>query len=447
MSIATEIQRLQLAKEDIKSAIVEKGGTIEDGALIDTYGDSIRGIDVVGGDISKFGIQNEATGTGLVTLDYVNENEHDVEVKLSSDTVTDFSGVEVKCIGKNLYSGCDVSGTKDATTTNFNPIPAGIYTLSADVESTDTDDTKQRVYVYFADGTSKAVDMPRGARSVADSHIVVNSEIVKMLFRAAITDANSNGDTFSFKNIQLAPRTATTDYEPYTEKIYTANADGTVDGVTSISPIMNIICDGVDITAKYYCVPDAEWNRFWDNFQNYGKRTSYRGAFTDYGYSWNDNNYNPKYPITIKSSLNGGYNIFQNSDVITDTKVDIICLDNVLLNGAFQSADKLETIRKLVVNENVSYSATFQASTNIKNIFFEGVIGNSINLQWSSSLTVESAKNIIQCLANYNGTSNDLVNTITFHADVWSALDEEGNTSPNGNAWKNYITDIGWNWS
>ena len=44
MSITTEIERLQLAKEDIKSAIVEKGGTIEDGALIDTYGNAIRGI-------------------------------------------------------------------------------------------------------------------------------------------------------------------------------------------------------------------------------------------------------------------------------------------------------------------------------------------------------------------------------------------------------------------
>lgn len=42
MSIATEIQRLQLAKEDIKSAIIEKGGTVEDDALIDTYGDAIR---------------------------------------------------------------------------------------------------------------------------------------------------------------------------------------------------------------------------------------------------------------------------------------------------------------------------------------------------------------------------------------------------------------------
>ena len=44
MSIATEIQRLQLAKEDIKSAIIEKGGTVEDNATIDTYGNAIRGI-------------------------------------------------------------------------------------------------------------------------------------------------------------------------------------------------------------------------------------------------------------------------------------------------------------------------------------------------------------------------------------------------------------------
>ena len=63
-----------------------------------------KGLKEVGGlDVSKFGIQNEVTGKGLVTLDYVNENEHNVEVKLSSDTVTDFSGVEVKCIGKNFF--------------------------------------------------------------------------------------------------------------------------------------------------------------------------------------------------------------------------------------------------------------------------------------------------------------------------------------------------------
>ena len=63
-----------------------------------------KGLKEIGGlDISKFGIQNEVKGTGLVTLDYVNENEHEVEVKLSSDTVTDFSGVEVKVLGKNLF--------------------------------------------------------------------------------------------------------------------------------------------------------------------------------------------------------------------------------------------------------------------------------------------------------------------------------------------------------
>lgn len=45
MSVATEIQRLQLAKEDIKSAIIEKGGTVEESALIDSYGDAIREIE------------------------------------------------------------------------------------------------------------------------------------------------------------------------------------------------------------------------------------------------------------------------------------------------------------------------------------------------------------------------------------------------------------------
>lgn len=48
MSIETEIQRIQTAKEDIKSAIIEKGGTVEDNALIDTYGEAIRGIEVGG---------------------------------------------------------------------------------------------------------------------------------------------------------------------------------------------------------------------------------------------------------------------------------------------------------------------------------------------------------------------------------------------------------------
>lgn len=49
MSIATEIQRLQTAKADIKTAIENKGVTVGDGT-IDTYAEKIGEIEVGGGD-------------------------------------------------------------------------------------------------------------------------------------------------------------------------------------------------------------------------------------------------------------------------------------------------------------------------------------------------------------------------------------------------------------
>ena len=52
MSIATEIQRLQTAKNDIKTAIENKGVTVGDG-LIDTYAEKINEISSGGGD-NKF---------------------------------------------------------------------------------------------------------------------------------------------------------------------------------------------------------------------------------------------------------------------------------------------------------------------------------------------------------------------------------------------------------
>lgn len=43
-TIQTEIERLEKAKSDIKTAIINKGGTISDTATIDTYASAIDGI-------------------------------------------------------------------------------------------------------------------------------------------------------------------------------------------------------------------------------------------------------------------------------------------------------------------------------------------------------------------------------------------------------------------
>ena len=48
-TIQTEIDRLEKAKSDIKTAIINKGGTISDTATIDTYATAIDGISTGGG--------------------------------------------------------------------------------------------------------------------------------------------------------------------------------------------------------------------------------------------------------------------------------------------------------------------------------------------------------------------------------------------------------------
>ena len=53
-TIQTEIDRLKKAKSDIKTAIINKGGTISDTATIDTYASAIDGIS--GGGRSDSGV-------------------------------------------------------------------------------------------------------------------------------------------------------------------------------------------------------------------------------------------------------------------------------------------------------------------------------------------------------------------------------------------------------
>ena len=51
--------------------------------------------------------------------------------------------------------------------------------------------------------------------------------------------------------------------------------------------------NGID--EVYAAGKQAEWNVFWDSFQQNGTRTNYEGAFD--GKGWDDNNFKPKYDI------------------------------------------------------------------------------------------------------------------------------------------------------
>lgn len=423
---------------------------------------------------SLFGIQNEVTGAGIVTCDYVNENEHNVEVKLSSDTVADFSGMTVKKIETNLFDkdnpniiNCYISDRivkSNGYATIWIPcMPNTDYTVSKKIVS------KRFKIAFFNSLEDGSFCGDIQANNDAGLSVSCNSGYNRYLCIWCYTTNETVTLDEILDGLQIEYGNVATPYKPYTETTYTANADGTVDGVTSISPVMNIICEGVNISAKYYCVQDAEWHRFWDDYQKQGTLENYSNLFA--GAGWTVKTFKPKYDINPKSS--GSTNIFAGNLMKIDLaehldslniKLDLsqainsystfqnACFTRLplldmrlctILSLSFANTNFLEIIDELIVNENCIFTNTFMQCTALRFIKMSGKIGKSINFQWSGLLSVESAKSIILCLANLIDT-NPLTQTITFHDDVWAKLDAEGNTSPNGNTWRDYIADIGW---
>lgn len=160
----------------------------------------------------------------------------------------------------------------------------------------------------------------------------------------------------------------------------------------------------------------AEYDRFWDAYQDNGNRANYTQAF--YGIGWTDDSYNPKYPINA-TARTGGEEMFRDS-MITDTKVDIIATNN-FSSYTFVSCALLKTIRKLVVDENTVYPRWFDGCYALENITFDGTIGASLTLSHASKLTDASVQSIIDHLADLTGQT---AQTLTFHATVGGKLTE-----------------------
>lgn len=86
-TIQTEIDRLKKAKSDIKTAIINKGGTISDTATIDTYASAIDGISTGGGvPIVSYGFMNSyIINNGNPYYWYSNIEDKSIVANSSSD--------------------------------------------------------------------------------------------------------------------------------------------------------------------------------------------------------------------------------------------------------------------------------------------------------------------------------------------------------------------------
>lgn len=174
----------------------------------------------------------------------------------------------------------------------------------------------------------------------------------------------------------------------------------------------------------------AEYDAFWDAYQDYGAKNKYEYSFG--GFSWNDDTFKPKYDLILGSGYTGTSMFIQSciTDLTSILKKQGVRLDTTLcgyMQGMFQGSkikripelncsnamaysenglymtfigSQVETIDKLIVPENLKYVSTFQSCTNLKNIVFEGEIGNNIDFQHCKQLTAASIESIVNALSS-----------------------------------------------
>lgn len=208
-------------------------------------------------------------------------------------------------------------------------------------------------------------------------------------------------------------------------------------------PYGDLVADMVEIIAEneqkvYDAGKQAEYDAFWDKYQENGTRTDYQyGGFG--GRGWNDESYKPKYtPKPVHA-----YSMFQGCLITEITNVDWTNTNSIegcfaysgklkyigainannlaYCNNAFRLCSKLETIELLKLNENTKINTqTFDSLPELQNVTIEGNISGSITLGQSTKLTKDSITSIINALwSGASGKTLTLSRTAVDEAFKW----------------------------
>ncbi len=240
-------------------------------------------------------LKAKSVGKTVVVND-VSPLEHNLNVKLKSDVLTDFSSVKVLRYGKNIYdlysesvkslggaNGFDAvsknnglltitSDNKKITTQYHCPIftlyeaelPKGTYTFSfkCGFENSVPTAAKPNYLAFYLDGVVNTADfLTDGSYNYTfnlENKATVRIDFYKHVFYAQEDGLGSEyaSDTIynaKFWDIQLELGENATEYEDYKQvQEVTANADGSVNGLLSIAPNMTLISyDDVIIECEY----------------------------------------------------------------------------------------------------------------------------------------------------------------------------------------------------
>ena len=178
----------------------------------------------------------------------------------------------------------------------------------------------------------------------------------------------------------------------------------------------------------------AEYDAFWDRYQDNGNRTDYANAFS--GRGWSESTFKPKYDMTVTNPYmlfrycgikdlgvairNSGKRLIIDNHTLSysfnNTLLEII--DNVefaqvltKLDAAFNSSSLLREIRIPIPIIETTTLGAFSSCGALEEVRFNGTIGTStLNLQWSTKLSKASIENIVSCLST---TTNGLTVTLS----------------------------------
>ena len=228
-------------------------------------------VDVTNSDRKKINSVSNSKSGSAILIDDISPVTHEMSVKISSDTVEDLTAVKVSRCGKNLlpYPYVETTLARNGITFTDN----GDGTITANGTATaDTQFRLQDTVIYpdnynpFKYLIGKVVGINGSPDGSSKDTYAIQSITTGSYGNTSFTISNSkryrfaifikSGITVSnlvFKPMIYLSGVTNYDYEFYNRTDYTPNADGTVNGVTSLYPNTTLMTDteGVIIDCEY----------------------------------------------------------------------------------------------------------------------------------------------------------------------------------------------------
>ena len=216
-------------------------------------------------------IKSNVSGIDVVTLLDVSPVEHELNIVLSAQDITDFSNVSITKRGKNFF---DVSKIKNVQNDNGTTVITnngdGSVTIKGGTQSRSTGVKLSTLCPSLKNGDTVRISAKtNGIRICAlkasgdsarlwnfnDAKTITQTDLDGVLYLYGVSNTNATyEENHTIYDIQIELGENVTDFESYKEpQIVTANVDGTVNGLTSVSPTTVLTTDkaGVTINAEY----------------------------------------------------------------------------------------------------------------------------------------------------------------------------------------------------